>query len=816
MFVSLLVIAGQSRGAESVPAIAVEAQPLAANVGRVVEAMEYLGAALPPQVQADLTRAARESDATRLQAIIDARVLFVVRVDEGARTSVSRGPAAAALQQAGYTPVLVKVVNPGGTLAPLRIGSPQAGLVFAGMTQLAAERQQQPHLREDENKERRTDRFLDLEMFTAPPLASNLSGLAVEYAIALVYSTVSGKCDATLRFHLGTQLPEPHVRGELALPFDVKPAIAVKLRVRDHDGTPAMGRFQFSDKLGHVYPPQSKRLAPDLFFQKHIYRADGETMLLPPGEFTMWYGRGPEYRWLKRSVTVRAGAEIDVQLERWVNPADHGFYSGDLHLHAAGCAHYTSPTEGVAPSDMLRQVKGEGLNVGGVLTWAWGFDEQSKFFSPTSDPASEPLCVIKYDVEVSGFGSQALGHLCLLNLREQVYPGANGNKDWPSWTLPVLRWTRAQGGYAGHPHSAGGLRINAPSSARRVTARLDRDGDGLIDRTEAADGLLPEAFETIDVTRDGRLNAAEIVASHERVADELPNFAVPEMAGVGAQEIFVSSALGLCDFITSMDTDRICEWNVWYHLMNCGFALRGSGESDFPCMSSTRAGQGRTYVQLGKRTQIDYAAWCDGLARGRSYMSDGYAHALEFSVNGKTSGDTATLTAPARVKVTARVAFSSETPLESAYGAVIPTLGRRAIGDTVVMYPTRSVDPRYERGQRLVEIVRNGRAVASREVSADGREHVLEFEIPVERSSWVALREFPQLHTNPVNVIVAGKPIRASRDSARWALACVDQLWHSRQARIAPAEREEAVRAYDEARAIYRRLIAESASSALP
>ena len=39
-------------------------------------------------------------------------------------------------------------------------------------------------------------------------------------------------------------------------------------------------------------------------------------------------------------------------------------------------------------------------------------------------------------------------------------------------------------------------------------------------------------------------------------------------------------------------------------------------------------------------------------------------------------------------------------------------------------------------------------------VPADGKLHDMKFEVPIERSSWVALRQFPQLHTNPVNVIV--------------------------------------------------------------
>jgi hypothetical protein len=93
---------------------------------------------------------------------------------------------------------------------------------------------------------------------------------------------------------------------------------------------------------------------------------------------------------------------------------------------------------------------------------------------------------------------------------------------------------------------------------------------------------------------------------------------------------------------------------------------------------------------------------------------------------------------------------------------------------------------------------------------ADGREHTVDFSVPIERSSWVALRQFPQLHTNPVHVLVAGKPIRASRQSAQWALACIDQLWRVRARRIAPGERADAEKAYDEARAIYRRIAAES------
>ncbi|MGH9370028.1 MAG: hypothetical protein ACRD15_00685, partial [Vicinamibacterales bacterium] len=107
-------------------------------------------------------------------------------------------------------------------------------------------------------------------------------------------------------------------------------------------------------------------------------------------------------------------------------------------------------------------------------------------------------------------------------------------------------------------------------------------------------------------------------------------------------------------------------------------------------------------------------------------MSDGYAHALSFDVDGRTSGDELHLTGPGRVSVKATVAFSPETPLEPAYGTALPVGGRRFVGDTIIKREMQSVDPYQERGRRLVEIVLNGEAVESWEVPADGRSHSVE------------------------------------------------------------------------------------------
>jgi hypothetical protein len=228
-------------------------------------------------------------------------------------------------------------------------------------------------------------------------------------------------------------------------------------------------------------------------------------------------------------------------------------------------------------------------------------------------------------------------------------------------------------------------------------------------------------------------------------------------------------------------------------------------------MSGTRVGQGRVYVQLGKVDRIDFRTWVEGLARGRSYVSDGYAHALEFTVNGKPAGDEIRLAQPDAVKVRTRVAFSSETPLEVAYGRVLPAGGKRLIGDTVNFHDLASGQPsQLDSRIRLVELVINGQAVASKKVPADDQVHELEFSVRIDRSSWIAVRHFPQMHTNPVNVIVSGKPIRASRQSALWCIGAIEQLWRARNEKISPQERGEARKTFWGAIDRYRQIASEA------
>ena len=114
-------------------------------------------------------------------------------------------------------------------------------------------------------------------------------------------------------------------------------------------------------------------------------------------------------------------------------------------------------------------------------------------------------------------------------------------------------------------------------------------------------------------------------------------------------------------------------------------------------------------------------------------------------------------------------------------------------------------------GERVVEIIVNGKVASSQKMLADGVTREMKFEVAIKSSSWVAARVVPAAHTNPVFVILNAKPIRASRRSAEWALKGVNQCWTQKAARISAAEISEAKGAYDHARVVYQQLIRESA-----
>ncbi len=774
----------RSARAQALPMVhGVEHQPLVAATERLIEALEYVGAPLSAEDSKTINAALKETDARQsietIQKVLDNYCLAGVNINPESRVKVAEGPAKKELVQQGWRTFLVKVHNEAGINPELRAESPNAAPLYM-RGRGARERPQQT-----ENLVSPSDvgqRFLDIAMFNSQPLKPQLSGLALEYRIIQLYSRDVGRREARLEFNVGQGTQDIGFRNSLPILFRCVPAVEVVLGVTDFDGKPTTAAFVVRDQLGRVYPNPARRLAPDFFFHNQVYRADGESILMPPGKYTAEISRGPEYKTEKVEFTVKPGVvsqKQEFKLTRWVHASARGWHSGDHHVHAAGCEHYDSPTEGVSPGDMMRHILGEDLNVGCVLSWGPCWYTQKQYFEGKVSALSRPDNLMRYDVEVSGFPSSHAGHLCLLRLSEDDYPGTKLLEEWPSWTVPVLKWGQEQGGVVGYSHSGWGLALPdiAPDGSRQFVDVKN----------------IPTGWQG-------------------RAADALPDYAMPRFDGIGANEFVVSTTQGVCDFISAVDTPCIWELNVWYHTLNCGYRTRISGETDFPCIYGDKIGLGRIYVKLKPDERLTYDAWIQGVKDGRSYCGDGLSHVFDFKVNDIAVGEAGMqgtisqldLAEPGKVRVTCDVAaMLEENPSEEA-----KTIKGRRLDDKPYWHLERA---RLGESRRVpVEIIVNGYPAAKRDIEADGSVQSLEFDVDIPYSSWVAVRILPSVHTNPVFVEVAGKPIRASRRSAQWCRDAVDVCWKSKEPRIRESEKSAAAAAYQQARDAYDRILAES------
>lgn len=718
--------------AEELPIVTgVEYQPLAAQVARVVQALDMTGEPLP---EADAAEVRRLVDAgvdspkavTRIQEILDRHCITGVHINPESRVKVQQGPAKAELVEQGWRSFLVKVANEAGVTAVLAVESPNAGPLPNAPAHLV------------------NRRWMDVQMLNRQPMRAHLSGLEVEYRIIQLYARDAGKREAKLAFDVGQGSQDLGFRNEVDILFTVAPSAKITFRVLDWNDEPTTGSFVIRDEKQRVYPSQAKRLAPDFFFHPQVYRADGENVALPPGAYTIEYSRGPEYLNKSQKLQVRDNSPqtVTFRLERWIDPARIGWYSGDHHIHAAGCAHYERPTEGVYPKDMIRHVLGEDLKIGSVLTWGPGWYFQKTFFEGKDNAVSTDEHRIRYDVEISGHPSSHTGHLVLLGLKEQDYPGTKRIEDWPTWGIPILRWAKEQGAVTGYAHSGWGLSIKE---------------------------------------------------------EKLLSYEMPPFDGIGANEYVVSVTHGLTDFVSTVDTPYPWELNAWYHTLNVGYRARISGETDFPCIYGERVGLGRSYVRQDK---LDYDDWVIGLREGRNYVSDGKSHLIGLRVNGVEmgAGRDIELKEPSTVKVTAKVAaMLGPKPDEEI---------RKLRYDQKPYWDVERA--RIGSSRRVpVELIVNGQSAGRREIEADGEMRDVSFDARLDRSSWVALRILPSSHTNPVWVTVGGKAVR-DRRSAEWLLEAVDTCHRQKLNRIRLEERGEFERAYDHARAEYRRLVREA------
>ncbi len=218
-----------------------------------------------------------------------------------------------------------------------------------------------------------------------------------------------------------------------------------------------------------------------------------------------------------------------------------------------------------------------------------------------------------------------------------------------------------------------------------------------------------------------------------------------------ARELPIDAILNLTHAVDVMsyNSDEEQSAELWYRLLNCGLKLSACAGTDALLDQSTEPlGGSRVYVRTDGPLTMN--SWLDGLIAGRTFVTNGPM--LQLEVEGAQPG--ATVSADGG-KVHVAAGVESHVPFDH------------------------------------VEVIVNGKAVVTKSMPENSEaalvhRHRFEIDIPLEQSSWVALRvrgpNHPHVfdgpvwaHTSPVNVLLHKQPIR-SADDASFFVEWIDQL----------------------------------------
>lgn len=197
---------------------------------------------------------------------------------------------------------------------------------------------------------------------------------------------------------------------------------------------------------------------------------------------------------------------------------------------------------------------------------------------------------------------------------------------------------------------------------------------------------------------------------------------------------------------------RSTEYNhrEYYRYLNCGYKLPLVGGTD-KMSSDVPVGLYRTYVNIPADEDFDYQSWCKNVAKGRTFLSGGPI--IGLNVEGQDIGDTVKLSNPGTVGVTAWA---------------------------------ESILPMHR-----LEILLNGKVVASTEDLSAGRRLEINTNIKIDGHSWIAARcggpgyydmtehydvwtRGSFAHTSPVYVSVSGEWTMFDEAVARDMLTLID------------------------------------------
>ena len=237
----------------------------------------------------------------------------------------------------------------------------------------------------------------------------------------------------------------------------------IRVTVVDQMDRPAAARLYVEASDGKGYAPRGEPifyypLEPggrrDAFFVA-VGTAEFD---VPAGPLRLTAVKGFEYRISGKTVDVESGSTTDVtlNLERWTNWNQRGWYSGENHFHANYLGSYYQQ-----PVQSLAWLKAMDLNAANMIVAnAQGaFVHDKEFFTGQVSPLSTPLRFLYWGQEYRN--SDPLGHMGFLNIKSQVppsytsVPGSDSPFDFPLNTIAAIA-AREQGGLVTYMHPIGG------------------------------------------------------------------------------------------------------------------------------------------------------------------------------------------------------------------------------------------------------------------------------------------------------------------------------------------------------------------------
>ena len=263
-------------------------------------------------------------------------------------------------------------------------------------------------------------------------------------------------------------------------------------------------------------------------------------------------------------------------------------------------------------------------------------------------------------------------------------------------------------------------------------------------------------------------------------------------------EMPIDVALGKLDYFEVMGfSDHLITSEFWYRLLNCGYRIPAAAGTDaFPNFASLRGPQGlvRVYARSGLR--LDHASFLAAIKGGKTFVTNGPLLGIGVKADSRTVGRTDSRSEGQTVGGWYGIGDEISLPA-----------GQHTLQVQVTLRSNTPVDH--------LELVRNGKVVASVPLRGNRTRADTLLTVPVEESGWYLVRTYadhpkapildlyPFASTSAFYLTVAGKPVR-SREDAEYFLAWIDRVRQEveqHQAWNSAAEREEVLRVIAQARA---------------